>query len=55
MTQPPHEHEARRRVDMSAEAIDRRLRELAQLHRLGMSLKKGRWIGPAEDSDRREA
>jgi hypothetical protein len=30
---------------MSPEAIDRRLRELGQLYRLGMSLQKARRIG----------
>jgi hypothetical protein len=33
------------RVDMSPEAIGRRLRELSQLYRLGMSLQKARRIG----------
>ena len=33
------------KVDMSPEAIDRRLRELGQLYELGMSLQKARRIG----------
>jgi len=33
------------RVDMSPAAIDRRLRELGQLYRLGMSLQKAKKIG----------
>lgn len=32
-------------VDMSPEAIDRRLSELGQLYELGMSLQKARRIG----------
>jgi len=35
---------------LTPEVIDRRLRELAQLHRLGISLKGGRWLGPSTDS-----
>lgn len=33
------------KVDMSPEAIGRRLRELGQLYALGMSLQKARKIG----------
>ncbi len=33
------------KVDMSPEAIGRRLRELGQLYRLGMSLRKAKRIG----------
>lgn len=33
------------KVDMSPQAIDRRLRELGQLYELGMSLQKARRIG----------
>lgn len=36
-------------VDMSPEAIDRRLRDLAQIYRLGCSLKKARFLGKVED------
>lgn len=31
--------------DMTPEAVDRRLREVAQLHRLGMSILKAKRIG----------
>lgn len=34
------------RVDMSPEAIDRRLRDVAQLCRLGMALRDVKWLGP---------
>ena len=37
-------------VDMSPEAIDRRLRDLAQLYRLGCSLKEARRLGKVGDS-----
>lgn len=33
------------KVDMSPEAIGRRMRELGQLYQLGMSLQKARRIG----------
>jgi hypothetical protein len=36
-------------VDMSEEAIDRRLRELGQLYRLGMELRGARWLGTVEE------
>lgn len=52
MTKPDPRPEARGRPDMSPEAIDRRLCELAQLHRLGVSLRAGRWVGPVEARDR---
>lgn len=43
-------------VDMSPEAIDRRIRELAELWRLGMSLRTGRWVdGVREDQGRPSA
>ena len=32
-------------VDMSSEGIDRRMRELAQLHRLGVEIAKARRLG----------
>ena len=38
-----------KQVDMSSAAIDRRLRELAQIYRLGMSLQKARRIGKVND------
>ena len=52
MMKPDPRPEARGRPDMSPEAIDRRLCELAQLHRLGVSLRAGRWVGPVEARDR---
>ena len=42
-------HLATRQVDMSAEAIDQRLRDVAQLHRLGMSLRDVKLVGKARD------
>lgn len=39
--------------DMSPEAIDIRLCELAQLYRLGMSLRGGRWFGSIDESEKR--
>ena len=36
-------------VDMSPEAIDRRLRESSQLRRLGLSFRDVRDLGRAED------
>jgi hypothetical protein len=47
MAKPPLEPVAPRPVDMSPEAIDLRLRELAALRDLGLSLRRGRWLGPA--------
>jgi hypothetical protein len=38
------------KVDMSPEAIDRRLRKLAQLYRLGLSLSKARRIGKVRET-----
>ena len=38
--------EPERAVDMSPEAVARRLRELAELYRLGLSLAKARILGP---------
>lgn len=35
----------RTKVDMSPEAIDRRMRELAQLYRLGVEIRKARPLG----------
>jgi hypothetical protein len=40
------------RVDMSPEGIDRRLRELGQLYKLGMSLQKAKKIGKVADQPR---
>jgi hypothetical protein len=41
-------------VDMSPEAIDQRLRELGQLYRLGMSLRKARLLGPLQEVQQRQ-
>jgi hypothetical protein len=46
---PRPETRERRVVDMSPEAIDRRLRTLSDLHRLGMSLRTVRWLGKVHD------
>ncbi|GEM_PF-1569257 len=40
-------HLPTRQVDMSAEAIDQRLRDLAQLYKLGMSLRDVTLVGKA--------
>lgn len=37
-------------IDMSPEAIDRRLREVGQLYRLGRELASARWVDPGEPS-----
>ena len=42
------------KVDMSPEAIDRRLRELGQLYELGMSLQKAKKIGKVGETPRPE-
>jgi hypothetical protein len=47
-------HLPTRHVDMSSEAIDRRLRDLAQLYKLGMFLRDVQRVGKALDL-RREA
>jgi hypothetical protein len=36
-------------VDMSSEALDRRLRSLAGIYKLGISLKGAKWVGKVED------
>ena len=33
-------------TDMSPEAIDQRLRDVAQIYKLGMSLRGAQWLGP---------
>lgn len=38
-----------REVDMSPDAIARRLARLEQLFRLGLSLRKARRVGPREE------
>ncbi len=45
----------RRRVDMSPEAIDRRLREVASLYRLGISIATARRLGPKHELERQRA
>ena len=47
----PSEAELHAPVDMSPEAIDRRIRELAQLWRLGMSLRTGRWVDGVREGE----
>ncbi len=48
MTRPDQE---RQEVDMSPEAIDRRLRNVSQLHKLGMTIRKARGevVDPREE------
>ena len=46
MMQPPIAIPDPRNPDMSPEAIDQRLRELAQIYKLGMSLRDVQWLGP---------
>lgn len=45
-------------IDMSPEAVARRLREVAQLHKLGLKLRQVRWLGRRghrrEDVERRK-
>ena len=45
----------RHETDMSPEAIEVRLRELASLWKLGMSLRGARRLGKAADLDRGES
>lgn len=40
--------------DMSPEAIDRRLRELGQLFKLGMAIQKAKYIGKVRDFGQQE-
>jgi hypothetical protein len=46
----PESHKTQE-VDMSSEAIDRRLRNVSQLHELGMAIRKARTkdLGRVED------
>lgn len=37
------------KVDMSPEAVDRRLRELGQLYKLGMAIQQAKHIGKTKD------
>lgn len=39
---------------MSPEAIDRRLRELGQLFKLGMAIQKAKYIGKVRDFGQQE-
>ena len=48
MMQPPITISDPRHPDMSPAAIDQRLRELAQIYKLGMSLRDAQWLGPVE-------
>ncbi len=48
-------HLPTQRVDMSPEAIDQRLRDLAQLYKLGMSLRDVKLVGKAVDLRRKAA
>ena len=48
MTNPPITIPNPRHPDMSPEAIDQRLRELAQIYQLGMSLRDAQWLGPVD-------
>ena len=47
-TLPPQE----RKIDMSPEAIDRRLREVAQLYRLGVEIRSARRLGKITDRNK---
>lgn len=47
--QPPITNPAPRHPDMSPEAIDQRLRELAQIYMLGISLRDAKWLGPVNE------
>ena len=38
-----------RDVDMSPEAIDRRLRDVGQLYQLGLSLREAKYLGTVEE------
>ena len=42
----------RSEVDMSPEAVDQRLRDVAQLYKLGVSLRDAELLGPVEDMRR---
>ena len=43
-----------REPDMSSAAIDQRLRDVAQLYKLGMSIQRAKHIGPVEKIDKAE-
>lgn len=40
------------KVDMSPQAVDQRLRDVAQLYRLGVSLQNAKVLGSVEDMRR---
>jgi hypothetical protein len=40
--------------DMSPSAVDRRLRDLAQLYKLGMSIMRAKYVGPVEQTPKSE-
>ena len=46
---------ATRAVDMSSEAIDRRLRELSQLYELGLEIRGAHWLGTLEEIANRDS
>ncbi|MBX7224324.1 MAG: hypothetical protein K1Y36_30695 [Blastocatellia bacterium] len=39
----------RMNIEMSQEAVDQRLRDVAELYRLGMSIKQAKYLGKARD------
>lgn len=53
MTRRKRNAEPRRGADMSPEAIDRRLRDVGQLYRLGMAIASARWLGTVGELRRR--
>ena len=42
------------KADMSSEAIDRRLKDLAQLYKLGMAIRKAKRIGKFKNIQKQE-
>ena len=42
----PVEYPDPKHPDMSPEAVERRLRDLSQIYKLGMSLRGAKWLGP---------
>jgi hypothetical protein len=49
MTHRRKKAERRPPVDLSPEAIDRRLRDLGQLYRLGKAITGARWLGTVRE------
>ncbi len=47
---PLDEYTDAKHPDMSPAAIDKRLRDLAQIYKLGMSLRNATWVGPVNPS-----